>query len=122
MILSEPTVKDVPAIVELNRKQDFNLTNIDNCIIDRVVYDNDKVIAYGIVKEMSEAIILVNLEVPKISRMKALQALMKVAIFGAQSKGHEQLHVFVKDTKVAKLLIDKFHFQEVEDICLVRNL
>lgn len=122
LVLKEVEKFDVLNVVNLARQQEFQLFDIDNCIVDKVVYNDGRLVAYGIVKEMSEAIILVNYEVPKISRMKALVELMKVAIIGAKNKGHKQLHVFVKDEELAKLLENKFHFIRSQDIVLIRNL
>jgi hypothetical protein len=122
MTLSNVTVENIHEVAKLVRQQDFTLPDIDNCIIDKVVYINDKMAAYGIVKEMSEAIIIVNYEVPKVSRMKALISLLRIAVLGAVDKGHKQLHVFVKDEELAKLLEKKFNFIRSKDICLVRNL
>ena len=123
MITKEVGLEDVPEIVELTKQQpDFFLPDIDNCVIDRIIYQDGIPVAYGIVREMAEAIILVNYKMPKISRMKALKELMSIAIFGATRKGHHQLHVFVKDDKLAELLKNKFGFVQTQDIVLVRNL
>lgn len=115
--------EDIGAINDLNQKQAFRITSIDNCIIDRMVVDgNDLPIAYGIVKDFAEAIILVDTKAPKLSRTKALRELMKVAIFGTKSAGLTQLHCFVRDENVARLLERKFNFIRTSDIVLVKNL
>src|SRR5690348_11256608 len=113
---------DLAKIKNLNEQQNFRLLNLDNCVIDKVVECDNKIIAYGIVKEMSEAIILLDLNEPKITRVKALKELMKAAIFGASKKGHRQLHVFVSDRQLAESLKKHYGFIESQDIVLVRNL
>lgn len=109
---------DIVEINRLNKQQDFYLDSLDNCIIDKVIPG----IAYGIVREFAEAVILLDLEKPKVTRVKALAELMKIAIFGVQQKGLHQLHVFVKTEEVAKLLERKFNFKRITDIPMVRDI
>lgn len=109
---------DIPEIEKLNSQQEFKLRDISNCIVDRIVPN----VAYGIVKHFGEAIILVNPDAPKISRAKALRELMKIAIFGTKKLGLTQLHCFVSDESVAKLLEKKFGFVRSTDIVMVKNL
>lgn len=118
MDLKIPTKDDIPEITRLNEKQHFKLENIDNCIIDRLVPD----VAYGIVKNFAEAVILVDPGAPKISRAKALRELMKIAIFGTKRAGIAQIHCFCKEESVAKLLEKQFGFVRTKDIVLVKNL
>lgn len=112
------TTDDIPEINKLNEHQHFKLENLENCIIDQLAPG----VAYGIVKHFAEAIILVNPEVPKITRAKALRELMKIAIFGSKKAGLAQLHCFCRDESVAKLLERKFGFIRTKDIVLVKNL
>jgi hypothetical protein len=120
--IREVKKEDILDIEALNKQQDFSIDTIDDYIIDRIVVENDKPIAYGIVKKMAEAIILVDKQVPKITRSKALIELMKVAIFGAKAADYSQLHVFVKDEKLACALEKHFGFKRAEDIVLVLNI
>lgn len=113
---------DIPEIERLNELQDFKLNNISNCIIDNIAIDDDRTIAYGIVKHFAEAVILVNPESTRLSRAKALRELLKVAVFGTKKAGLTQLHCFVSDEKVAQLLEKKFNFIRSKDICLVKNI
>jgi hypothetical protein len=123
MRIKAVTDKDLQLISELNALQsDFKLSNFDNVIIERLAIESNKVIAYGVVKNMAEAIILVNPNVPKITRAAALAELMQYAEFGASKAGINQLHCFVKDEKLARLLEKKFDFIRTKDIVLVKNL
>lgn len=113
---------DLAIINKLNLLQDFKLRDLNNIIIDRIVREDNKTIAYGIVKKMAEAIILVNPNVSLVSRAKALRELMKYAEFGARSQNCQQLHCFVKNERLAKALEKHFNFVRSEDIVLVKNL
>lgn len=123
MICRNIVKSDLEVIRELNEQQDFKLQGIDNCIVDKIVLsDAEEVIAYGIVKHMAEAIILVNPDAPKISRAKAMQKLMEYAIYGSAKVGINQLHCFVSDPKLVHLLKNKYKFEETKDFVLVRHI
>lgn len=123
MIIKEVTKNDLDTIEELNKMQDgFKLRSLDNCIIDRLAFENGDVIAYGIVKKLAEACILVNHKMPKITRAKAMRELMKYAELGAKKAGCEQLHCFTKNNLVALTLERQFGFERNQDIVTVKNL
>lgn len=121
MLIRSITLDDVKIIEELNKVQDFKLKDIDKCIIDKIVFEGDKPIAYGIVKRMAEAIILVNHNVPILLRARAMRELMSYAELGAKREGCEQIHVFVKDSVLAKSLVRHFNFRKIQDIGLVKD-
>ena len=123
MIISVIRTEDLDTIEMLNKLQDFKLKNLSNCIIDRIVYEDDKTpIAYGIVKRMAEAILLVNPEISIITRAKAMRELMKYAEFGATREGCQQLHCFVHKEELAESLEEHFGFVRSKDIVMVKEL
>ena len=124
MILREAFYNDLPLIDKLNHAQKyFKIDNLDNLIIDRLVFDdNGKSVAYGMVKKLAEAILLVNPEAPLLIRAKAMRELMQYAEFGAKKEGCDQLHCFVSDLRLAKALVKHYGFIKSEDIVLVKNL
>ena len=114
---------DLLVINQLNAMQgDFKLDHIQNAIIDRIVYDDNVPVAYGIVKRMAEAIMLVNPKVPINTRAKAMRELMLVAQVGAKNFGCEQLHCFVKNPSLVHLLERQFNFRKTEDVVMVKIL
>jgi hypothetical protein len=121
MIIRPLTKDDYPLIAWLNERQDFKLHHLGNHIIDRIVFD-DHGPAYGIVKKIGEPIILVNPDASLATRSKALRELMKYAEFGAVQYGCEQLHCFVSDERVARILERHFGFIRTKDIVLSKNL
>lgn len=106
-----------------SKTPDFKLPKHLKPVIDRLIVDGFNIpIAYGVVNTTAEAIILVNDEMPLATRAKALRELMHFAEFGTTKAGISQLHCFVKDEKLAKLLEKKFDFIRTKDIVLVKNL
>ena len=121
MIIREISNSDLNTINKLNEQQDFKITSLKNKVVDAIVEDND-IIAYGVVKVFAEAIILVDKDASIIKRVKALRKLMTRAFLGCKEHGIEQIHVFVKDEKLAKSLEKHFGFTKTSDIVLVKNL
>lgn len=103
-------------------QNDFRLKDFDKGIIHKLAMKDDTPIAYGIVKRMAEAIILVNPEVPKIARARALRELMEYAELGARMEKCEQLHCFTKSEDVSRLLQRKFGFRVSVNTCLVKDV
>jgi hypothetical protein len=114
---------DFKVINELNQLQgDFKISDLNNIIIDRIVLDGNVVVAYGIVKKFAEAILLVNPIVNKMLRAQAMRELMIYAMSATSAEGITQLHTFVHDAKLARLLERQYDFQQTHDIVLVKNL
>jgi hypothetical protein len=114
---------DIEIISHLSKMQnDFRLDSINNAIIDRIVFEEGKPVAYGIVKKLAEAIILVDPSAPLLTRAKAMRELMQYAEYGAKMSNCEQLHCFVSDEKLAKSLEKHFGFIRSKDIVLVKNV
>lgn len=124
MYIRTPTLTDYRFMQRLNELQtEFKLKDFDKGIIHRLAMsENDEPIAYGIVKKMAEAIILVNPEAPKISRAKAMRELMEYAEVGARLEKCEQLHCFVKREDMSHLLQKQFGFRVSSNICLVKDI
>lgn len=124
MVLREAFYNDLPLIDKFNHAQkDFKINNLDNMIIDRLVFDdNGNSVAYGLVKRMAEAIMLVNSEASLLTRAKAMRELMQYAEYGAKKEKCDQLHCFVSDKRLARTLSKHYGFIQSEDIVLVKNL
>lgn len=123
MIIRDIEPHDLVKIKELSDKEkSFKLNNIDNCIIDKIVYYGDELVAYGIVKRIGEAILLTNPDIPLTRRAIAMRELMKYAEMGARRDRCMQLQCFVSDEKLAETLESHFGFVRSKDIVLVKNL
>ena len=123
MIIKPINYADIESINKLNLlSNDFKLNTITDAIVDRIVYEGNQVVAYGIVKKMAEAIMLTNPEVPLTLRSKAMRELMIDAEIGSKAFGCSQMHCFVKDPRLADLLIKHFDFVKTQDIVLVKGI
>ena len=123
MIILEIKPEHKQIIAALNRAQDsFKLDETSGNIIDRIVFEGECPIAYGVVKRLAEAVMLVNPGAPVLIRAEAMRQLMQYAEWGAKKEGCAQLHCFVNDLKLADSLIKHFNFVPTTDIVLVKNL
>lgn len=121
--IKEPDDTDLPIIDYLNKQQiDFKLDDLNNRIVHRLVFDGTVPIAYGIVKRMAEAILIVNHDSPKMLRARAMRELMQYAEHAAKVENCQQLHCFVSDVNLARLLEKQYNFIKTNDIVLVKNL
>lgn len=115
---------DLELILELNSMQkDFKLSDTEHVLIERLAFDErGKPLAYGVVKKMAEAIMLVNYEVSKLKRAEAMRELMKYAEMGAKRAGCKQLHCFVAEASLAQSLERHFGFTRSRDTVMVKDL
>lgn len=122
MIVRQYKESDLDRLIELNEQQDFKLSTIKNRIWDCIIEQDNKIIAYGIVKPMAEAIILLDLKAPKISRARAGRQFLLDAQIAARKVGCEQLHVFNSDEKLSQMQEEHFGFIRTKSIVLAKDL
>jgi hypothetical protein len=100
----------------------FTLPDLANEITSAVIVKDRKVIAFGVVKSFAEAIAILDLRESKVDRLQSMEMLMLEAVRGCVESGIEQLHVFVQDESLAKLLEKHYEFKPVKGIALVKEL
>lgn len=115
---------DLDQIKQLHEKfqvGNFSLPEIAEAYADIVVEQDGKIIGYGQNREITEAIMLLDLDLPLRMRGKALAAMIRESMFKASLKGHDQVHVFVQDNGFEKALKRHFGFKETKGRALVMN-
>lgn len=116
-------LSDIAEVERMNEGK-YAFTPGELTIVDGLIYDDEtnKNIAFGIVKPFAEAVFITDKEANKVSRGKALNILMNVAITGTHRAGMKQLHVFVSDPKLAEALKNHHGFELCPEFVLVKNL
>lgn len=102
-----------------------NSTNVETespRLIDRIVVDDNELIAYGMIHQFCEGVIVPNYNVSNYRRAKAVDMLMELAAMVTEQRGLEQLHVFTKDPKFAASLEKHYGFERNPDIVLIRKV
>jgi hypothetical protein len=106
-------VAPIDAIWREHYSDESSLPDRKHMVIDAVVEDEGKVIAYGQVRLFAEAMFFLDKNAPMRSKTGALQLLMSEAFRGADKAGL-QLYAFIKDKKFADIIIKHYGFAPVE--------
>lgn len=122
MIIRHATNADIDRILEINKQNDFPIPKFDNIITQAVIEDESGVIAFGMVKLFAEAILILDHNQPKRSKISAIQLLMLEAIRGSKQHELTQLHAFIKDEHFSDLMKKHYGFENCSGIPLVMNL
>ena len=123
--MRSPTFDDYRQAVNLYNKtnQDYNSPFQQRTVIDdAVVLKDGKVIAYGAVQLFAEAVLVMDQEVPKLDKARALKDLMHLAFITTNRQRIQQLHIYTKDDKFSNLLIEQFGFEKIVSNPLVKDL
>lgn len=103
-------------------QEKFALPNLDNTVTHAVIEKDEKIIGFGVVKLYAEAIAVLDLDESKLDRLHAMDKLFQEAFRGCDEIGLEQLHVFVQDPAMIRLLIQKYDFKIATGVALVKEL
>lgn len=109
---------DIESIDNIWRKHhsdDFSIPNRNNSIIDAVVEEDGKVIAYGQVKMFAEAMFIIDKDASTKAKVTALKLLMVEAFRGTNIVGIEDLYCFIKDPQFSTLISKHFGFEIVDE-------
>ena len=84
----------------------FPLPNLTDpaYIASRTVIDNGSIVAVGLVRVTTEAILIINQSLPRITRARAGQKLVEEMGRELRWRGIHDCHVFVKNPKVREYL------------------
>lgn len=108
-------IEAIDAIWRMHHSLDFSVPNRNNSIVDAVVEESGKVIAYGQVKKFAEAIFILDKNASKRNKIIALKLLMLEAIRGTNIAGIEDIYSFIKDPEFATLISKHFSFEVVDE-------
>lgn len=113
--------KVIGDIYDKHHAGNFGLTP-ENIVTKGVIEKDGRVIAFGMVRAMSEAIMVLDLDEPTKTRVEALRKLLENAIFDSASSGFDSIHVFVQDNSFAEILKRHHGFQVCAGEALVREI
>jgi hypothetical protein len=117
--LTQRDFQPVDSLWKKHHAENFGLPSSKHNVTSAVVENDGKVVGFGLVKVLAEAIMVLDLDVSVPDRLTAMQMLMDEAIRACKDYGIEQLHVFVKDERLSRLLQNKYAFSKVSDEVLV---
>ena len=109
--LSPKVWKDAILLHSKTSFGDYNLPDPKRTIYTGAVYLDDKLVAYGSVPLLAEAVIVSNEELPPIVRAKGIRLLLDEFLLGVEDRP-EGIHAFPQDKTFAHILIKRFGFKE----------
>jgi L-amino acid N-acyltransferase YncA len=107
-------VPEISKIWETHHSEDFGLPNRRSAVIDAVIEDHGKIIAYGQVKLFAEAMLFLDKSASLRARVTALRLLMLEAFRGAEQAGIQEIYAFITDPNYALLLQKHFKFYQAD--------
>lgn len=113
---------DIEIVKEIHsRCSDFPFPDLsDPLYVAKAIAEiNGKIIALGLQRVTTEGILIMDLDQPRVTRMKAVGALLTTAL---QNGHYDEIHTFVTGEitwTYAELLKRKFGFEDVHGIPLV---
>ena len=109
MELRRPKTDDVPTIMEIANKYDFILpVNFDEAA---VVTKNGKVVAFGIIRPILEALMISNGSPREI--IESTKLLIEQAKKDARNLDYSEIHTFVEGNKTFERLLMEHEFREI---------
>lgn len=118
------STKDLTVFDNLHKthfNNEYPPINQNNVTAARNVYLNNKPVASGVVKVLTEAIIVTDQNAHFTIRMKAIDLMIKEMFRWCRRYHVEQMHAFVKED-FAEYLMKKYDFERTKDVSLVLNL
>jgi len=116
---------DLERIDEIYRQghdEHFSLPELKNTVTSAIVEKDGIVLGFGVVKLYAEAIMVLDLNKSKLERVDALETLLHEAHRGCEEWGITQLHVYVQDPMLQRLLCKRFGFKVAEGVALVKEI
>ena len=120
--LRKDDLQSIDRIYRQYHENDFSLPSLGNTVTSAVVESANGIVGFGVVKVLAEAMMVLDMEESKSWRLEALQLLMDEAIRACHERGIEQLHVFVKNPSLVRLLSQKYGFTIIDDTTMVRSI
>jgi hypothetical protein len=100
----------------------FGLPSRDNVVADAVVELDERVIAYGTIKNYYEVIMVLDHSLPIRDKVNAVKMLMQKAEYEAKLAGIEQLQLFVQDDSFKNILEKHFGFTVCGGTAMVKTI
>lgn len=121
LILRGPRIGDMVDIRELRKKfhnDGFEFPDGTQIVADAVVEAEGKVIAYGVLKVLTEAILILDHSMPQKVKVQALTLLIQEAVRAAKEKNIEEIQA-ICEPKFSAVMKKQFGFEQLEGETLV---
>lgn len=113
MLVRPSTLSDIEKIKKLHSSNDYELDlDLLNTLADRVVIENGKIVGYGTLKKLVEAVIVLDKEQSIRKKIEIINKLMIEMLQFCTMTGDKEIHTYAKDD-FSSILERHFHFTPV---------
>ena len=110
MLVRPAKKEDWDSLLELNKGHSFPFPGFKNMLDILVVEDNGKIVAWGYTKKYVEVVFVPKTDSPNITKVKSLKLLSKMSSEITKARGIDMIHSYVKDERLAQLLVKHFNY------------
>lgn len=117
--------KDLKQLIEIHNKYyNFAFPNINDPLyaIQRIVEKDDKIVLAGIVKLVSEVILITNKDLPPLTKMRGIKMMSDQLFKDVKNFGLDEFHVFSENDDNFINILHKLGFVDCTGVPLVRIL
>lgn len=120
MKIREFKKSDIREIEEIHAKyhsRGFSMPQIANAYATAIVEDNDKVLGFGLVRDITESIMILDLSLPLRTKSQVLSELVKESVMKSH---HNHIHSFVENPTFGEVLKKHYGYKPCkgEALCL----
>jgi hypothetical protein len=119
MIIRKYTKDDAGAVDEIFdrcHRGNFNRPNLSHVLSAAVVEVNGKIVGFGCLEAILEAVMIIDLDRSIIERVETLRQLLDAAKFITTDKGFERFYMFPSDESFKDMLINRFKMDTCSQI------
>lgn len=114
--------EDWDSLLELHKGHDFPFPDFKNILDILVVEEDGKIVAWGYTKKFVEIVFIPSVNSSNITKVKSLKLLSEKSTELTRARGIDQVHSFVKNEKLASLLVKRFHYSVCTGVPLFLNI
>lgn len=111
----------IDAIYRQGHDDHFSLPSLEDTITSAVAEDGP-IIGFGLVKVYAECVAVLDYAQSKGKRLEALHLLLQEAFRACEERGIEQLHAYVQEPGMKRILIKRFGFDYATGVALVKEI
>lgn len=97
--------EDIPEIDKIHKKQpELGVPSLRHVLVNKVFEENGRIVGYGVIKIFSEAVLIIDKDISKVSKGRVLKTGMKIALDTCKKNKLEQLYLITSFPNFANIL------------------
>jgi N-acetylglutamate synthase-like GNAT family acetyltransferase len=122
IIMRDFKPEDVPGIDEVFHKQQFGVPSLNHVFVNKVIEQDGRIIAYGVVKQFAEAVLILDQTLPIRTKAEVVKQVIPAAAEICANLGLEQLYLTTNNEGYAQTLQKRYGFIQCSTPYYLLNL